>query len=97
MALDLVGAGLVAVQAPADDRLALLDQGPIPCAAVLLGEQGQGAVGPRARRAAGLGQQQQRQQPGTSGSSGMSAARIRASRIASGHRPGPAGLASPAV
>jgi len=62
--LELVGAGLVAAQAPADDRLALLDQGPVPSSAVLLAEQHQGAVGPCARRAAGLSQQQQRQQPG---------------------------------
>ena len=58
------GTGLVAAQAPADDRLALLDQGPIPSGAVLLAEQHEGAVGPRARRAAGLGQEQQRQQAG---------------------------------
>jgi hypothetical protein len=34
--LELVGAGLVAVKAPADDRFP--DQGPIPACAVLLAE-----------------------------------------------------------
>ena len=60
--LELIGTGLVAAKAPADDRLALLDQGPIPSCAVLLTEQHEGAVGPRSRRAARLGEEQQRKQ-----------------------------------
>src|SRR5215207_11045809 len=55
--LDLIRTGLVAVKAPADDRLTLLDQGPIPSSAVLLAEHHQGAVGPHSRRATGLGQE----------------------------------------
>jgi len=59
--LELVGTGLVAAQAAADDRLTLLDQRPIPSSAVLLAEQHERAVLPRSRRATGLGQEQQRQ------------------------------------
>jgi len=43
--LELVGAGLVAAKARADDRLALFDQGLVPLPAVLLAEQDQRAVG----------------------------------------------------
>src|SRR2546427_322432 len=62
--LELVCTGLVAAKAPAEDRLTLPDQGPIPSSAVLLAEQHEGTVGPRSRRATGLGQEQQRQQAG---------------------------------
>jgi hypothetical protein len=62
--LELIGTGLVAAKAAAQDRLALLDQGLVPAGAVLVAEQHQGTVGPGPRRAAGLGQQQQRQQAG---------------------------------
>jgi hypothetical protein len=55
---------LVVAQAAAHDRLAVVDQGAIPAAAVLLAEQREAAVGANARCAAGLGQEQQRQQPG---------------------------------
>src|SRR5438445_11506776 len=44
--LELIRAGLVAAKAAADDRLALLDQGPILSGAVLLAEQHEGPVGP---------------------------------------------------
>ena len=37
--LELVGAGLVAAQAAAKDRLPLLDEGAVPAAAVLVGER----------------------------------------------------------
>jgi hypothetical protein len=62
--LELIGTGLAAAQAAAQDRLTLGDQGPIPSGPVLLAEQRQGAVGPGPRPAPGLGQQQQRQQAG---------------------------------
>src|SRR5207244_6659534 len=81
--LELVRTRLVAAKALADDRLTLLDQGAIPSSAVLRAEQHEGAVGSRSRRATGLGQEQEASRPATSGSSGMSVARIRASRIAS--------------
>jgi hypothetical protein len=59
--LELVGTGLVAAKSLAEDRLAFLDQGPVPSGAVLLAEQHKGTVGPGSRRATGLGQEQQRQ------------------------------------
>jgi hypothetical protein len=37
--LELIRAGLVAAKAAVDDRLTLVDQGPIPTGAVLLAEQ----------------------------------------------------------
>ena len=43
--LELIGTGLVAAKAPANDRLAFLDQGLIPACAVLLAQQHQGTVG----------------------------------------------------
>jgi hypothetical protein len=62
--LELIGTRLVATKALVDDRLTLLDQGPIPSCAVLLAEQREGTVGPRSRGATRLGQEQQRQQAG---------------------------------
>ena len=62
--LELIRTGVVAAKAPAKECLTLLDQGPIPSSAVLLAEQHEGAVGPRPRCSAGLGQEQQRQQAG---------------------------------
>ena len=62
--LQLVGAGLIAAQARADDRLSLRDQRPVPACAVLLAEQHERAVEGGSRRAARLGQQHQRQQAG---------------------------------
>src|SRR5207247_7786160 len=62
--LELIRTGLVAAKALAEDRLTLLEQGPIPASAVLLAEQHEGTVGPRSRRATGLAQEQQRQQAG---------------------------------
>src|SRR5215217_6977492 len=47
--LELIRARLVATNAPAYDRLTLLDQCPIPATAVLLGEQDERAVRPRPR------------------------------------------------
>ena len=60
--LQLVRPGLVAAQARAHQILALADQGPVPPAAVLVGQPDQRAVGGGAGRAARLGQQQQRHQ-----------------------------------
>jgi len=60
--LELMRTGLVAAKAPAHDRLALMDQGPIPSGAVLFAEQHEGAIAPRSRRAPGFGVEQQRQQ-----------------------------------
>jgi len=60
--LQLVRAGLVAVEAATDDRLPFVDQGAIPSFAVLLAEQRKAAVQANARCAAGLGQEQERQQ-----------------------------------
>jgi hypothetical protein len=62
--LELIGTGLLAARTAPEDRLTLGDQGPVPAGAVLLAEQDQGAVGPGSRPTPGLGQQQQRQQPG---------------------------------
>src|SRR5712691_3427247 len=62
--LQLVRAGLVAAEAATDDRLSFLDQGAIPTATVLLAEQRKAAVRANARCAAGLAQEQQRQQAG---------------------------------
>src|SRR5205823_6183022 len=55
--LELIRTGLVAAKALAEDRLTLLEQGPIPASAVLLAEQHEGTVGPRSRRATGLAQE----------------------------------------
>jgi hypothetical protein len=60
--LDLVGPGAAQPQAGPDEILAFGDHGPVPLAAVLVGEQDQRAAGPGAGRAAGLGQEQQGQQ-----------------------------------
>jgi hypothetical protein len=62
--LELIGAGLIAANAAADDRLTFLDHRPVPLCAVLLAEQHERAVRPRSRCAPGLGQEEQRQQPG---------------------------------
>jgi MFS family permease len=82
--LELIGTGLVAAKAAAEDRLAFLDQGLIPAGAVLLAEQHQGTVGPGPRRAPGFVEEQQASRPATSGSSGRSEARIRATQLAFG-------------
>src|SRR5712691_2412855 len=55
---------LMAADAATDDRLSFVDQGAIPSLAVLLAEQRKAAVRANARCAAGLGQEQQRQQAG---------------------------------
>ena len=47
--LELIGAGLIAANAAADDRLTFLDHRPVPLCAVLLAEQHEGAVRPRSR------------------------------------------------
>ena len=60
--LKLIGPGAAQPQAGPDEILALGDHGPVPPAAVLVGEQDQRAVWPGAGRTAGLGQEQQRQQ-----------------------------------
>src|SRR5829696_4347319 len=62
--LELIGTRLVGAKAAAEDRLTLGDQGPVPLGAVLLAQQHQGTVGPGSRGAAGLAQQQERQQAG---------------------------------
>jgi hypothetical protein len=62
--LELIGTELVAAKAQPDDRLAFLNQGPVPAGAVLLTEQHQGTVGPGSRRATGFGEQQQGEQVG---------------------------------
>jgi len=96
--LELIRTGLAAAKAPAEDRLSLLDQGPVSSSAVLLAEQHQGAVGRAVRDARRDSvRSSSASRPATSGSSGMSVARLRASRIAPEHRPGSAGLVSPAV
>ena len=59
--LQLVRAGLVAAQQAADERVALRDLGRVPERMVLVGEQDERPV-LRARSAAGVGQQQQREQ-----------------------------------
>ena len=62
--LELVGAGLVSAQTAADDRLAFFDPSPVPACAILVAEQHERAVGSRARRASGFGQEQQGEQAG---------------------------------
>ena len=66
---------------------ALVDLGPVPAGAVLVLQRDQVARGVEPGRAPGVLQQHQRQQPAASGSSGISAASTRASRMASAHRP----------
>jgi hypothetical protein len=85
--LDLVRAGLVAPQALPDDGLPFGDEPAIPPAAVLVGQQDQAAVrgGAGSRRASSSSISAS--SPMTSGSSGMSWASSRPSRIASAHRP----------
>ena len=60
--LELVGAGHVATQARAHQRVALGDGGAIPQRPVLIGEPHQAAVGRGARRPPCVGEQHQRQQ-----------------------------------
>jgi hypothetical protein len=60
--LELIRTGLVSAEAPADDRLTLLDQGSIPPRSVLFAEQYEGPVAPSSRRATGFRKQQQREQ-----------------------------------
>ena len=62
--LELIRTWLVATNAAADDRLALLDQGPIPRRAILFAEQYERSIGSGSRRATRFGEQQQRQQAG---------------------------------
>src|SRR5262249_59927459 len=62
--VQLVRAGTALPQRPLDERLTLGDHGAVPPAAVLVGQQDQVAAGADPGVPPGIGEQQQREQPG---------------------------------
>src|SRR2546426_157211 len=95
--LELIRAELVAAKAAADDLFSLPDQTPVPDCPILLAEQYERAIARVRDERRDSVSNNSAKRPATSGSSGMSFTRIRASLIASTQRSTSTELVRPAL